>query len=398
MIIKKWNSTGGQNGDGAWEALYPATKLTGIFASDGTTRIFDSSNKLKPDYLPDFAFGGLRFRSALQASDVNSATKIANELFNAITALAADASGALEPSALQGVYFIASESITVGDFNTTTLSEVLNASNKRFTWSAHSPGEEGSTPSSSLVLEAGDWLVIKSATGDGSSSTPYTIVFSQVNNTYQAATATTAGVVKLGSGDSQSQAPVAVSSTESRTYAVQQYNDGTHNKLVVNVPWVDTNTTYSQATNSALGLLKVSATANTQSLQSVSTESTRQYAVQLDSSGVASVNVPWVDTNTTYSAASDTSLGLIKVSGTANSQTLSSVTTQAGRQYAVQTDTNGIASVNVPWTDTNTTYTAGAGLTLDSTEFRSTYPLYVGTSEPTIATEDEVDNAIWFDL
>ena len=393
MIIKKWNSTGGQNGDGAWEALYPATKLTGIYASDGTTKIFDSSAKLKPDYLPDFAFGGLRFRSALQATDVNNAQKIANELFNAITALAADASGALEPSALQGVYFIASESITVGDFGTTTLSNVLNSSNKRFTWSAHSPGEEDSTPSSSLVLEAGDWLVIKSATGDGSSSNPYTIVFSQVNNTYQAATDTTAGIVKLGSGTAQSEAPETVTDTENRTYAVQQYNDGTHNKLVVNVPWVDNNTTYSTATSSALGLIKLgSDTQQSEAAQTVSNTENRSYAIQLNSSSQAVVNVPWE--NTEYSSATSTTSGLVKVSATANSQTHQTVSTESNRQYVVQLNASGVASVNVPWV--NTEYTAGEGMHLDSTEFRMKYPLYVG-DEPTVAETDEVDDAIWFD-
>lgn len=53
-----------------------------------------------------------------------------------------------------------------------------------------------------------------------------------------------------------------------------------------------TNTTYSQATSSALGLVKIGYTA-----------SGKNYPVVLNSSGQMYVNVPWTDNNTTYTAA-----------------------------------------------------------------------------------------------
>lgn len=40
-----------------------------------------------------------------------------------------------------------------------------------------------------------------------------------------------------------------------------------------------------------------------------------------------------------------------------------------GKNYKVQLDTSGNAYVNVPWTDNNTIYTAGTGLTLSNTTF-----------------------------
>ena len=56
--------------------------------------------------------------------------------------------------------------------------------------------------------------------------------------------------------------------------------------MFVNVPWVDTNTTYSTATSSALGLVKIGYA-----------ENGKNYPVEL-SSGKMFVNVPWTDTNT----------------------------------------------------------------------------------------------------
>jgi hypothetical protein len=57
------------------------------------------------------------------------------------------------------------------------------------------------------------------------------------------------------------------------------------------------------------------------------------------------VNVPWTDNNTTYSTATSTTAGLVKIGYT-----------QSGKNYPVQLS-DGKMYVNVPWTDNNTTYT-----------------------------------------
>lgn len=67
-----------------------------------------------------------------------------------------------------------------------------------------------------------------------------------------------------------------------------------------------TNTTYSQATSSTLGLVKVGATGL----------ASKNYAVQLNSSGQMYVAVPWTDTNSTYSAATSSTYGLVKIGAT----------------------------------------------------------------------------------
>ena len=115
------------------------------------------------------------------------------------------------------------------------------------------------------------------------------------------ATATTKGGIELFSDTDQSVAATAVSTTVSRTYGLQLNSDG---QGVINVPWTDTdtNTTYSAATSSALGLMKLEDdTEQSVAANAVTATASRTYGVQFNSSDQAVVNVPWVDTNTTYS-------------------------------------------------------------------------------------------------
>lgn len=105
----------------------------------------------------------------------------------------------------------------------------------------------------------------------------------------------------------------------------------------------DTNTTYSQATETALGLIKIGYTA-----------SGKYYPVCLDSDGKAYVNVPWTDNNTTYTIATASTAGLVKPISVITKPTLNSVTTTSGKYYSVQMSSDGAMFVNVPWSDTNT--------------------------------------------
>lgn len=118
------------------------------------------------------------------------------------------------------------------------------------------------------------------------------------------------------------------------------------------------------------------------------TTSGKNYKVQVDSFGNAFVNVPWTDTNTTYSdmgAATSSTAGkaglvpapaagkqasFLRGDGTwvvptnttyakANTSTLGLVMigyAENGKNYPVELDGSGKMYVNVPWTDTNTTY------------------------------------------
>ena len=106
-----------------------------------------------------------------------------------------------------------------------------------------------------------------------------------------------------------------------------------------------TDTTYVQATSSALGLVKIGFT-----------ESGKNYPVELNSSGQMFVNVPWTDNNTTYSAATSSALGLVKIG--------SNITNSSGTISITKDNVTAALGYTPP--TTNTTYseatTSAAGL------------------------------------
>ena len=106
------------------------------------------------------------------------------------------------------------------------------------------------------------------------------------------ATATVRGGIELFSNTDQAIAANSISSTAGRTYGSQLNSAG---QLVVNVPW----TAYSMMTSGDLGLGKLfSDTTQTIGATPVSATASRTYGVQKNSSNQLVVNVPWVDTNT----------------------------------------------------------------------------------------------------
>lgn len=197
---------------------------------------------------------------------------------------------------------------------------------------------------------------------DASGNAFVNVPWTDNNTTYNQATADTLGLVKIGY------------SSSGKNYAVSLDANG---KMYVNVPWTDNNTTYTQATSDNLGLVKIGYSANG-----------KNYPVALDGSGKMYVNVPWTDTNTTYSnmgAATSSTAGkaglvpapaagkqasFLRGDGTwvvptnttyakANTSTLGLVMigyAENGKNYPVELDGSGKMYVNVPWTDTNTTY------------------------------------------
>lgn len=239
---------------------------------------------------------------------------------------------------------------------------------------------------------------------DSSGNAYVNVPWTDNNTTYNEATADTLGLVKIGYA------------SNGKNYAVLLANG----KMYVNVPWTDNNTTYTQATSDKLGLVKIGYSANGKNYPvaldgngkmyvnvpwtDTNTTYTNMGAASASASGKAGL-VPapaagaqakylrgdgtwqtppnttysnmggatssaagsaglvpaptagkqtsflrgdgtWVvPTNTTYAKANTTTLGLVMIGYTEN-----------GKNYPVELDSSGKMYVNVPWTDTNTTY------------------------------------------
>lgn len=160
--------------------------------------------------------------------------------------------------------------------------------------------------------------------------------------------------------------------TSGKNYKVQLDSSG---NAYVNVPWTDTNTTYTNmgaASASAAGKAGLvpapAAGAQAKYLRGDGTWQTPPNTTYSNMGGATSsaagsaglVPAPaagkqasflrgdgtWVvPTNTTYAKANTTTLGLVMIGYPEN-----------GKNYPVELDSSGKMYVNVPWTDTNTTY------------------------------------------
>ena len=64
----------------------------------------------------------------------------------------------------------------------------------------YTPGDEGQVSAvGGVFLEAGDWIIITKITGAGTEASPFIVTFAVVNNTYENASTTVDGIVRLSS-------------------------------------------------------------------------------------------------------------------------------------------------------------------------------------------------------
>lgn len=152
-------------------------------------------------------------------------------------------------------------------------------------------------------------------------------------------------------------------SDNGRNYAVELDSSG---KAYVNVPWTDTNTTYNVATASANGLMSSSDKSKLDGIQAgadaVSFSRSLPSGTKIGTININGVNTdiyaPTAEEPVEYGVATSTTLGLVRIGYP-----------ESGKNYPVELNSSNQMYVNVPWTDNNTTYSAGAGLHLSGTAF-----------------------------
>lgn len=152
-------------------------------------------------------------------------------------------------------------------------------------------------------------------------------------------------------------------SDNGRNYAVELDSSG---KAYVNVPWTDTNTIYDVATTSANGLMSSSDKSKLNGIQAgadaVSFSGSLSSGTKIGTININGVNTniyaPTVREPVEYGVATSTTLGLVRIGYP-----------ESGKNYPVELNSSNQMYVNVPWTDNNTTYSAGEGLSLSGTVF-----------------------------
>lgn len=152
-------------------------------------------------------------------------------------------------------------------------------------------------------------------------------------------------------------------SDNGRNYAVELDSSG---KAYVNVPWTDTNTIYNVATTSANGLMSSSDKSKLDGIQAgadaVSFSRSLSSGTKIGTININGVNTdiyaPTAEEPVEYGVATSTTLGLVRIGYP-----------ESGKNYPVELNSSNQMYVNVPWTDNNTTYSAGAGLSLSGTVF-----------------------------
>ena len=397
MIIKKWNTS-----TTAWESLSPKVTYTDIVAdvtAGSPTSIF-SSGKLLESYLPNSVFGGMKFvgtvgynsnaldslEKLIQGGSTNWTISSSLDSFTSKSYSNGDYAGIGQQYV--GYYWVVQNNITLG------VSDSAGGA-ADFADEATDDGDDqlGSSPYT-ISVEHGDWLIIT-----GWDNTNSKFLISVINNTYKTASSGSQGIMAIGYTENGKNYPVEL--------------DG-NSKAFVNVPWVDTNT-----------FRTVTAGGNTLGASETLAFTEGSNISISESAGAVTIAA----TNTTYSAGSGIGItgttfsvaagnGLTQeTNGLAHADTSSQASSNnSGRTYiqSISIDTYGhITSMSTATeTVTDTTYSAGNGISLSGTTFSvaggqglsqessglaMTYPVYHGDTLPTLTSSSIYSNVIGFE-
>ena len=201
----------------------------------------------------------------------------------------------------------------------------------------------------SQTLYANDVIYVRRY--NGTSWTSWTEIGAGGITSIPQASSSALGGIKIGYSDN------------GKNYAVELDSSG---KAYVNVPWTDTNTTYNVATTSANGLMSSSDKSKLDGIQAgadaVSFSRSLSSGTKIGTININGTNTdiyaPTAGEPVEYRVATSTTLGLVRIGYP-----------ESGKNYPVELNSSNQMYVNVPWTDSNTTYSAGTGLSLSGTTF-----------------------------
>ena len=201
----------------------------------------------------------------------------------------------------------------------------------------------------SQTLYANDVIYVRRY--NGTSWTSWTKIGAGGITSIPQASSSALGGIKIGYSDN------------GKNYAVELDSSG---KAYVNVPWTDTNTTYNVATASANGLMSSSDKSKLDGIQAgadaVSFSRSLSSGTKIGTININGTNTdiyaPTAGEPVEYGVATSTTLGLVRIGYP-----------ESGKNYPVELNSSNQMYVNVPWTDSNTTYSAGTGLSLSGTTF-----------------------------
>ena len=340
-----------------------------------TLTLAGSNVTLTPDATNDKVTIGITKANVTSALGYTPPTT--NTTYSAATTSAAGLMSAADKTKLDGI--ATGATANTGDITGVTAGAGLGGGGTSGTVTLTNSGVR------SITQDSSDGHKLSINTG----GTTTTITIPDNNTTYSAATTSAAGLMSASdkskldgitsSADSVSFSQSLTSGTQVGTITI----NGTATKLYAPTP--TESSSYAQATSSTLGLVKIGYT-----------ESGKNYPVELNSSGQMYVNVPWTDNNTTYSAATTSAAGLMSAS---DKSKLDGITSSADSVSFSRSLTSGtkIGTITINGTgtdlycqtntDTNTTYSAGTGISLSGTTFSNSgvRSISTGSSNGTIS-------------